>query len=196
MLRFCSFFSHVQTHLKFTAPSTARRGQSNWGFQGSIRWCGAWPDAQQDQVRPPRIPGLSPFVVKTGFAQVEVDEGRRGLQKHRDGLAKNETWPFATIRQSIWTKRWWYENQDGHPVSTKIDQEREDKSDDWRACATLAEMIQCSSFQKIYLNSQNDCDNASIEDPSTEALSWSNTLMFNANMLSTCSATNSLKPFT
>ena len=53
-----------------------------------------------------------------------------------------------TIPQSIWTKRWWYENQDGHPVSTKIDQERAHKSDNWRACA-VAEMIQCSSFQKI-----------------------------------------------
>jgi len=44
-----------------------------------------------DQVRPPRIPGLSPFVLKTVAAQVEVDEGRRGLQKNRNCLAKKET---------------------------------------------------------------------------------------------------------
>ena len=61
--------------------------------------------------------------------------------------------------------------QDGHPVSDKIDQEREDKSDNGRACAAVAEMIQCSSFQKIYLCSQNDCDNASIVDLRVEALS-------------------------
>ena len=61
---------------------------------------------------------------------------------------------------------------------------------------TVAEIVQWSSSQKICLNSQNDCDNASMEDPSTEALSWSNTLMFNTNMLSTCSATNSLEPLT
>ena len=142
------FFSHVQT-------MHSKEGPAKLGFSG----------------RPPGIPGLSPSVVKIVIAQVEVDEGRRGLQKHRNGLAKNETWPFASIRQSIWTKRWWYENQDGHPVSTKKDQEREDKSDNGRACATVAEMIQCSSFQKIYLNSPNNCDNASIEDPSTETLS-------------------------
>ena len=138
------FFSHVQTHWKFTAQTLSR-----------IRSV---------------LPG-SFFIKYDVVAQVEVDEGRRGLQKHRNGLAKNETWPFASIRQSIWTKRWWYENQDGHPVSTKKDQEREDKSDNGRACATVAEMIQCSSFQKIYLNSPNNCDNASIEDPSTETLS-------------------------
>ena len=61
-------------------------------------------------------------------------------------------WPgqerSMTILQSICTKQWWYENQDEHSVSTKIDQEREDKSDNWRACAMVAEMIQCSSFQK------------------------------------------------
>ena len=165
MLRFCSVFSHVQTHLKFTAPSTARRGQSNWGF-GSIRWSGAWPDAQQDQVRPPRIPGLSLFFAKLVIAQVEVDEGRRGLQKHCNGLAKKETWPFPN---PVWKLFW--TSSDGHPVSAKIDHAREDKSDSWRACATVAEMIQCSSFQKIYRNSQNDCDNASIVDLSAEASS-------------------------
>ena len=87
----------------------------------------------------------------------------------RGSSSTSETpqWPgqerSMTILQSICTKQWWYENQDGHSVSTKIDQEREHKSDNWRACATVVEIIRCSSFQKIYLNSQNDCDNASLK---------------------------------
>ena len=172
MLRFCSFSSHVQTHLKFTAPSTARRGQPNWGFQRSIRWCGAWPDAQRDQVRPPRIPGLSPFVAKIVFAQVEVDEGRRGLQKHRNDLAKNETWPFPNpVWKFFWTKRCWYENQDGHPVSTK--KIRREKTQ-IRQLKGLRYGSRNNSVQLISKNLPQFpkwLRQCIIEDPSTEALS-------------------------
>ena len=82
------FFCTCSNSLEVHGSKHSKEGPVALGFSGGVY---PMPDAQQDQVRPPRIPGLTPFLAKIVVSQVEVDEGRRGLQKHRNGLAKNET---------------------------------------------------------------------------------------------------------
>ena len=93
-------------------------GQPKWGPQGSILWSGTWPNAQQDQVCPHWIPGLSSWAAKSVTAQVQVDEGRGGLQNRRNGLAKTKH-DQSPVWELFWTTRGWYWNRDGHPVSTE-----------------------------------------------------------------------------
>ena len=101
-------FDMFQTDVTLSVTSTTRRGPAKGGWP---RWVD-WMIRRLATRRAWQGPGLSPFVAKIVSAQVEVGDGRAGLQRCGNVLAKTKhdlaTFQFGEL---FWTKRCQYETR-------------------------------------------------------------------------------------